>query len=154
MSVLIKSRSVLKDSDLLNAPEETIIITINIEGAAGRGIALSMRERYWDVYLKYKSLCKQGKLTPNSLLTARVEGGKKLLLFPTKIHWREPSPPDLIIDNLDRLATLYSELGIQSLAIPPLGMANGKLHGKNKERVWNHMLHTFENMDIPCVIYQ
>lgn len=154
MSVVVKDRSVLEGGDLLNAPEETLLITINIEGAAGRGIALAMRERYHGVYLKYRALCKANKLTPNSLLTARIDRGKKLLLFPTKVYWREPSPPELIIDNLDRLADIYQELGIESLAVPPLGMNNGKLKGHDRERVWAHMLQTFEQMDVPCVIYQ
>lgn len=153
MSVTIKSRSELKGGCILNAPEQTVLITTNCEGAAGRGVALAMRERYRKIYTGYRKLCKLGKYTPNSLLTARTYDDNQLLLFPTKILWRKASPPDLIIENLNRLKEIYTELNIYSLAVPPLGMSNGWLKGKDKERVWNHMLYVFEEMNIPCVIY-
>lgn len=149
----LRKRSELPDGCILNAPEQTVIITTNCEGAAGRGVALAMRERYRKVYEGYRHLCKSGRYTPNSLLYATVSDEQQLLLFPTKIKWRNASPPDLIIANLDKLASIYRELNIESLAIPPMGMANGWLKGEDKERVWNHMLYTFENMDIPCTIY-
>lgn len=149
----IRKRSELKDNCILNAPEHTILVTVNTEGAAGRGVALAMRERYRKVYVGYRHLCKSGRYTPNSLLYARVSSSQQLLLFPTKVKWSQPSPPDLIIDNLDKLASMYRELNIESLAIPPLGMANGKLTGHDRERVWNHMFYTFSSLDIPCTIY-
>lgn len=149
----LRKRSELKDSCILNAPEETIIVTTNCEGAAGRGVALAMRERYRKVYEGYRHLCKSGRYTPNSLLYSRVSSTQRLLLFPTKVKWSQPSPPELIIDNLNKLASMYRELNIDSLAVPPLGHANGWLKGKDRERVWNHMLYTFESMDIPCTIY-
>lgn len=149
----LRKRSELRDGCILNAPESTILITTNTVGAAGRGVALAMRERYKKIYQGYRHLCKSGRYTPNSLLTAQTGEGNQLLLFPTKIKWSEPSPPQLIIDNLDKLADIYRELNIEELAIVPLGMSNGWLKGKDKERVWNHMLYTFESMDIPCTIY-
>ncbi len=153
MPLQIKKRADLPGNCILNAPEDVILITTNCEGAAGRGVALSMRERYRHVYNGYRTLCKNGTYTPNSLLYANVDNGKRLLLFPTKVKWSEPSPPQLIIDNLDKLADLYKEFGFESLAIPPLGHANGWLKGKDRERVWNHMVKTFEDFDIPCTIY-
>ena len=154
MPVKIESRKVLKDGCILNAPFQTILVTVNCEGAAGRGVALAMRERYKKIYQGYKHLCKTGRYTPNSLLTAQTGNGNQLLLFPTKIKWSEPSPPQLIIDNLDKLARIYRELNIDELAVVPMGMANGRLTGDDRERVWNHMIYTFGNMDIPCTIYK
>lgn len=153
MSVKVESRKVLTDGCILNASFQTILVTTNVMGAAGRGVALAMRERYKKIYQGYRHLCKSGRYTPNSLLTAQTGDGNQLLLFPTKVHWKDPSPPQLIIDNLDKLADIYCELNIESLAIPPLGMSNGKLAGLDRERVWNHMIYTFGNMDIPCTIY-
>lgn len=153
MSLQIKKRASLPNNCILNAPEEIILVTTNCEGAAGRGVALAMRERYRQVYNGYRTLCKNGTYTPNSLLYAHVNNGKRLLLFPTKIKWSEPSPPQLIIDNLDKLADLYKEFGFESIAIPPLGMANGRLSGHERERVWLHMQKTFSDFDIPCTIY-
>lgn len=149
----VKSRSILKDNCLLNAPETTRIVSINTVGAMGRGIALDCKKRYPDVYRKYKKGCELGIVQPNSLLTCSVGIGEQILLFPTKIDWRKPSPPQLIIDNLYKLADIYTELNIDSLAVPSLGMGNGGLRGDDKQLVWDTMLEVFNSMDIPCTIY-
>jgi len=152
--LVIKKRSDLPGDCILNAPEQTVIVTVNIEGAMGRGVALSCKERYPDLYKKYYKVCKLGILQPNSLLVSSVSPDQQILLFPTKIKWREASPPELIIDNLKKLANMYDELNITSLAIPPLGMENGWLKGKWKELVYQCILDTFGNMDINCTLYK
>jgi len=48
-------------------------------------------------------------------------------MFPTKDHWRSPSKMEYIRNGLDWFTDHYQELGIESVAFPPLGCGNGGL---------------------------
>jgi len=150
----IKERSELPDGNIVNAPEQTITITINLEGVAGAGVAKSMRDDLPEVYVKYRKACNLGLLSPNSLTTVKFGEGKQALLFPTKILWRNPSPKEMVMDNLKRLGEIYERLGITSLAFVPPGMSNGWLRGNDKKEVWDFLVKTLESMDIPVVLYK
>jgi len=50
------------------------------------------------------------------------------LNFPTKRHWKENSYIEDIEFGLKYLANHYEQMGIQSLAMPPLGCGNGGLN--------------------------
>lgn len=146
-------RSSLINQDILNAPEQTVLITINTVGAMGRGVALSCKQRHPDIYQHYHKRCKAGLVLPNSLMCYRVNDARKVLLFPTKVDWKDPSPPDLIIDNLAKLANNLMELKITSLAVPPLGQANGWLRGNDKLRVQQAITDTLTSLPIDSVLY-
>jgi macro domain-containing protein len=53
--------------------------------------------------------------------------GRWILNFPTKRHWRQPSRLEDIADGLDDLVRLIEELGLRTIAVPPLGCGNGGL---------------------------
>lgn len=146
--------SALPENDYLNAPEQTIICTTNIAGAMGKGIALSVKQRYPKVWRIYRSQYEAGTMHPNSLYLIPVSAGQRILLFPTKVHWRDPSPVSLIKDNLDKLAR-YGEynFNITSLAIPPLGMGNGKLTGADAMQVLSAIDAFASQVNFPCTFY-
>ena len=50
-----------------------------------------------------------------------------VLNFPTKNDWRRPSQIEWVDDGLKILRDHYQELGITSLALPPLGCGLGGL---------------------------
>ncbi|CAN5663365.1 macro domain-containing protein [soil metagenome] len=50
-----------------------------------------------------------------------------ILNFPTKKHWRHPSKIDWIRDGLNDLVQVIRDLGLKSIALPPLGCGNGGL---------------------------
>jgi hypothetical protein len=150
----VRSRDALPGRDILNAPEQTVLITINVVGAMGRGVALSLRERHPAIYQHYRKRCKAGLVLPNSLMSYRVSTERRILLFPTKIDWRDPSPPELIIDNLHKLANHYPTLKITSLALPPLGQLNGRLAGEDKTRVRQAIHDVLSDIPLDSVLYQ
>ncbi len=50
-----------------------------------------------------------------------------IIHFPTKKHWRNPSRLEWIQEGLVDLVRVVQELGISSIALPPLGCGNGGL---------------------------
>lgn len=153
MTCILSERKSLIDECIFNSEHQTILITVNTVGAMGAGIALTCKQKHPRVYKKYKAACDMKILTPNSLTTVQIGEGKQVLLFPTKIHWRNGSPVELILDNLDKLGNIYRELNIESLATPLMGMQNGWLLPKEREIVFAKMKTTFDLMDIDCEIY-
>lgn len=153
MSLILSDRGSLLESCIFNSTHQTLLITVNTEGAMGRGIALACRNKHPRVYKLYHEACKRKILTANSLFVCRINDEQQVLLFPTKINWRGKSPVQLILDNLDKLAGIYPELGITSLATPLMGMENGWLRPHEKVLVFDKMKATFESMDIECEIF-
>jgi O-acetyl-ADP-ribose deacetylase (regulator of RNase III) len=50
-----------------------------------------------------------------------------IINFPTKVHWRGSSKIEYVDEGLLDLRRVVNELGIKSIAIPPLGCGNGGL---------------------------
>ena len=92
----------------------------------GKGIALRFKHIYPDMFKSYRDHCEHNRLTIGSLYLYKTPH-KWILNFPTKEHWRNPSRPDYIEKGLQKFVSIYSELGITSIAFPALGCGNGEL---------------------------
>jgi O-acetyl-ADP-ribose deacetylase (regulator of RNase III) len=116
--------------DLLAADTEAVVNTVNCVGVMGKGIALQFKRRYPDVFTAYERACKAGEVAPGRMLpirTGELVGPTWVINFPTKKHWRAPSRLEWIRGGLEDLKQVIHELGIKSIAIPPLGAGNGGL---------------------------
>lgn len=152
--IKIESESTLPKGDILLAPEKSVICTTNIVGAMGRGLALSTKLKYPNVYKIYREVYLRGDMYPDTLINCRVGDGKSIVLFPTKTDWRKRSDVDMIINNIIKLASLTETFEIESLAIPPLGMANGWLRFDESRKVIDCLLNTFSQDNTPeCTLY-
>jgi O-acetyl-ADP-ribose deacetylase (regulator of RNase III) len=116
--------------DLLTDDAQALVNTVNTVGVMGKGIALQFKERFPDNYSVYRKACKDGNFTVGQLLiteSKRLDGTKLIINFPTKTTWRKPSEYSYIEAGLSVLRSKIQTLGIQSIAIPPLGSHNGGL---------------------------
>ena len=117
--------------DLLKANAEALVNTVNTVGVMGKGIALQFKEEFPKNNKEYIAACKVGILEPGLLLPVwdnSLHLGRKLIInFPTKVHWRQASRYEYIEVGLQALRQLILEIGIKSIAIPPLGCGNGGL---------------------------
>lgn len=113
--------------DLFESKMQTWVNTINTVGVMGKGIALGFKNRFPEMYEDYVKRCdaKQVRLGEPYLYRRLTEPW--ILNFPTKDHWRSVTRVDDIIRGLENLAENYSEWGITSLAVPPLGCGEGRL---------------------------
>lgn len=116
--------------NLLTADAEALVNTVNCVGFMGKGIALQFKQAFPDNFRAYERACARGEVVPGRMLvvpTRSVVGPKYVINFPTKRHWRGKSRLEDIDAGLDALVTEVEQLGIQSVAVPPLGCGLGGL---------------------------
>ncbi len=104
----------------------------------GKGLALEMKNRFPDMFNKYKELCDKNLITIGKLWLYHSNiTNQSILNFPTKQHWKHDSQYEFIELGMKKFLDTYQEKQIQSIAFPLLGCGNGKL---NKDDVINIML--------------
>ena len=81
--------------NLLNAPVEALVNTVNTVGIMGKGIALQFKQAYPQVFRAYEQACKAGAVQLGKVqvhdLGGLVGGPRWIINFPTKGHWRAGS---------------------------------------------------------------
>ena len=119
------------EGNLLAAPTEALVNTVNTVGIMGRGIALQFKQAYPAMFRDYERACKAGKVELGKVrvfdLGGLVGGPRWIINFPTKGHWRADSRMADIEAGLKDLVATIRRLRIHSIAIPPLGCGNGGL---------------------------
>ena len=116
--------------NLLDAPVEALVNTVNTVGVMGKGIALMFKERFPRNMTAYAQACKQGDVTVGKMFvteTGELLGARWIINFPTKQHWKAASQMQWIEQGLLDLRRVIIDNTIQSIAIPPLGAGNGGL---------------------------
>jgi O-acetyl-ADP-ribose deacetylase (regulator of RNase III) len=118
--------------NLLEAPVEALVNTVNTQGIMGKGIALQFKQAFPEMFRDYEKACKAGDVRLGKVhvydLGGLTGGPRWIINFPTKGHWRERSRLTDIEAGLRDLAATVRRLGIRSLAVPPLGCGNGGLN--------------------------
>ncbi len=116
--------------DLLRAPADVLVNTVNTHGVMGKGIALQFKRAYPAMYDEYRRAAKAGELRLGQVTvwpTGQLAGPKYIVNFPTKGHWKSKSRIDDIRAGLEDLVSVVRVRGITSIAVPPLGCGNGGL---------------------------
>lgn len=116
--------------NLLDAPVEALVNTVNTVGVMGKGIALMFKERFPDNMKAYAHACKQKQVMTGKMFiteTGELMGPRWIVNFPTKQHWRADSRMAWIEDGLQDLRRFLIEKKVRSIAIP-LGAGNGGLN--------------------------
>lgn len=120
----------IAEGNLLEAPVEALVNTVNCVGYMGKGIALQFKQAFPANFRSYEVACKSGAVTPGRMLVhdhGMLIQPRYIINFPTKRHWRGKS----LMEDIDAgLRTLVEEVrsrGIRSIAIPPLGCGLGGL---------------------------
>lgn len=116
--------------DILKADAQALVNTVNCVGVMGRGIALQFQKTFPDMVRSYEAACKRGELQPGRVHVYdlnRMQNPRYVINFPTKDHWRGKSRLEDIDSGLRALVGEVRRLGLQSLAIPPLGCGLGGL---------------------------
>ncbi len=143
-----------KTGNLLEAPVEALVNTVNTVGVMGKGVALQFKNAFPENYKAYSDAVKSGSFHLGEVLVVPVKTigtARYIINFPTKAHWRFPSRLEWIQSGLKDLHAKIQKHGIRSIALPPLGCGNGGLD-------WNQVRHLIENelsdLDAEIVIYE
>ena len=140
--------------DVLRADVDAIVNTVNCVGVMGRGIALQFKKTFPSNYEEYRAACDKGEVVPGKMfITERraLTGPNYIVNFPTKRHWRGKSRMEDIESGLVALRKDIQELGISSIAIPPLGSGFGGLNwGDVRQRIEQSL----GDLDVEVVVYE
>jgi O-acetyl-ADP-ribose deacetylase (regulator of RNase III) len=116
--------------NLLEAPAEALVNTVNCVGYMGKGIALQFKQAFPANFKAYETACKLGAMVPGTMLVhdhGMLIEPRYIINFPTKRHWRGKSSMEDIESGLAALVEEVRQRGIRSIAIPPLGCGLGGL---------------------------
>lgn len=118
-----------KKGNLLDDDSEALVNTVNTVGVMGKGIALQFKLAYPENFKIYEKACRAKTFKIGEVLTVPLGmfNPKYIINFPTKEHWRGKSKIEYIELGLQALVKEVKNLGIRSIAIPPLGCGNGGL---------------------------
>lgn len=135
------------EGDIFDSPAQVIVNTVNTVGVMGKGLALSFKNRYPDMFERYKKVCEEGNFRIGNLMLFYYPD-HWLMLFPTKENWRNPSKLEYIEKGLQKFVDTYSDKRINSIAFPKLGCGNGDLD-------WNDVKPLMEKhlRNLPITIY-
>lgn len=118
---------IVKIGDIFSSRATTLVNTVNCVGVMGKGIAEEFKKRYPEMFKEYVSLCEAGQVRPGVPYYYHDLIGNSIINFPTKDHWKSPSKLSYIVSGLQWFCDNYVQLGITSVAFPPLGCGNGGL---------------------------
>ena len=114
--------------NMFESRAQTIVNTVNCVGIMGKGIAAEFKKRYPEMFKDYVARCERDEVSAGvPYLFKESMFVPQVINFPTKTHWRAASRIQDIEKGLQILTKKYKELGIESIAIPPLGCGNGQL---------------------------
>lgn len=117
--------------NLLTAPTDALVNTVNTEGVMGKGIALQFKNAFPTMFTTYAQAAKAGQVRLGHMHVfdrgGIGDGPRWIINFPTKGHWRARSRLADVASGLDDLISTIQRLGIKSIAVPPLGCGNGGL---------------------------
>jgi O-acetyl-ADP-ribose deacetylase (regulator of RNase III) len=142
------------EGNLLQAPADALINTVNTEGVMGKGIALQFKEAFDLNYRLYRQACKEQRIRVGKMFvteTHELIGPRFIVNFPTKQHWKEKSRLEYITDGLEDLKRVIVEYGITSVAMPPLGCGNG---GLDWQQVRPLIVQALADVAIPIQLYE
>jgi O-acetyl-ADP-ribose deacetylase (regulator of RNase III) len=96
-------------TSLFDSSAQTLVNTVNTVGVMGKGIALAFKQRYPEMYRRYRELCGTGELDVGTLFVYQA-ADKIIVNFPTKNTGgvRHGS-------NMLRLVSSSSSVGILSM---------------------------------------
>ena len=112
--------------DIFNSPAQVLVNTVNTVGVMGKGIALSFKKKYPEMFTIYRKACDKHQWVIGKLMLW-YGPDHWILNFPTKEHWRNPSKMEYIEKGLMAFQRKYADYNITSIAFPKLGCGNGEL---------------------------
>lgn len=137
--------------NLLEAPAEALVNTVNEVGVMGKGIALMFREAFPENNRVYEAACRAGEVHVGTMLVVRerdLTGERWIINFPTKKHWRHPSKMEWIQEGLKDLVRVIREKKIRSIAVPPLGCGNGGLQWPKVKKELEQAMSPLDDVDV------
>lgn len=128
-----------RTGDIFSQNTQAIVNPVNCVGVMGRGLALQFKNKFHANHESYVKACQRGQLWPGKMLIHK-ENGLYVINFPTKRHWKDKSLIQDIDAGLTAMVADIYNLGIKSIAIPPLGCGLGGLMWRDVRNIMEKSL--------------
>lgn len=126
------SRIKLTKESIFESDAQCLVNTVNTVGVMGKGLALEFKRLYPNMFTFYRKSCLNKSLFIGEVLMWTDEkSSKQILLFPTKIHWRNPSHIEYVDLGLQSFIKKLPQFDFKSIAFPKLGCGLGGLDFDN-----------------------
>ena len=83
--------TIIENRNIFDSHCQVLVNPINCVGVMSKGIALEMKNKYPEMFLKYKELCDKNLLDIGKLWLYKISEEKQILNFPTKKDWKDLS---------------------------------------------------------------
>lgn len=139
--------------NLITADAEALVNTVNTVGVMGKGIALQFKRAFPANFKAYKRACDSKRVQLGQMFVwdggEFTENGPRYIVnFPTKGHWRAKSRLADIESGLSDLVRVIGDLGIKSIAVPPLGCGHGGLDWRQVRPMIETAFEALPNVDV------
>lgn len=108
----------------------------NCAGAMGKGIALTFKEKFPDMYAEYKKRCQMKLFLPGDVYEYQ-NGGVHVYNLATQVSWRSRAKLVYVKESLQKMMQLAKTNGVLNIALPAIGTGLGGLD-------WNDVKRTIE----------
>ena len=128
------------DANIFDSPHDVLVCPVNLKGVMGAGLAKSFADRVPGLLEGYQRVCATIHYSTGlpvfeiGKLWIYENWHKRVLCFPTKIHWMDNSDPIYIELGLQKFVSTYREKGIGSISFPMLGCGLGRLDWRKQVR--------------------
>lgn len=106
----------------------------NCAGAMGKGIALQFKEKFPDMYIEYKQLCKEGKFNLGDVFMYSYGNGS-IFNLGTQKTWKVKADIHAIEQSLIKMLSLAIKENIKHIALPKIGAGLGALNWQDVKNV-------------------
>jgi O-acetyl-ADP-ribose deacetylase (regulator of RNase III) len=147
------ARFIETHGNLLKADVDALVNTVNTVGVMGKGIALQFKNAYPANFKAYHRACKSDDVKLGEMFVfdnGQLVRPRWIINFPTKGHWRSNSRINDITAGLSDLRATIHDLGITSIALPPLGCGNGGLAWGDVRPL---IVEALEDLDVDILIF-
>lgn len=142
----------LIQGNIFNSCASVLVNPTNCIGPMGAGLAKQFKEKFPGLAENYWNYCRKGMIKPGILHLYTINSDLRVLNFPTKNHWKDPSKMEYVELGLNKFIDSYNNKNIKSVAFPLLGAGLG---GLDKNLIQNYMierLNPLEGIDIEIYV--
>lgn len=119
----------------------------NCAGAMGKGIALQFKDKFPEMYLEYKNLCKENKFNPGDVFDYYYGHGYVYNLG-TQLNWRTSAKLEYISTAIEKMCNLAIKEDVYKIAMPTIGAGLGGLKWMDVKQLIFKIAEQFPMIDL------
>lgn len=122
-----KNLTLIKEGDIFNIEySKNYVHGCNCAGAMGKGIALTFKDKFPEMFLEYRNICKDGLFKLGDVFMYKYNGGH-IFNLGTQRTWREKADIFAVSKSLNTMFKLCKNKGIKNIAMPKIASGLGGL---------------------------